>query len=64
MSTTVRTVNRYPPDSSQLNGNKTAISDVGVAAYLAESSLRAAMLSIDINQKLIKDQSFLEKILS
>ena len=43
-------------------GNKTAISDVGVAVYLAEASLRAAMLSVDINMRLIRDELFLEKI--
>ena len=36
-------------------GNKTAISDVGVALYIADAALRAAMLSVDINLPLIKD---------
>ena len=35
-------------------GNKSAISDVGVALYIAEAALRAAMLSVDINLPLIK----------
>lgn len=39
-------------------GNKGAISDVGVAAYLAESALKSAMLSVDINLPQIKDQSY------
>lgn len=39
-------------------GNKTAISDVGVGAYLAEAALKAAMLSVDINLPLIKDETF------
>lgn len=39
-------------------GNKGAISDAGVAAYLAESALKAAMLSVDINLPQIKDQGY------
>lgn len=39
-------------------GNKTAISDVGVGAYLAEAALRSAMLSVDINLPLIKAEDF------
>lgn len=39
-------------------GNKTAISDVGVAVYLAEAALNAAMLSVDINLPLIGDEAF------
>ncbi len=35
-------------------GNKGAISDVGVAAYLAESALKSAMFSVDINLPQIK----------
>ncbi len=42
-------------------GNKGAISDVGVGAYVAEAALRAAMLSVDINLPGIKDQAFVEK---
>ncbi|MDD2234200.1 MAG: cyclodeaminase/cyclohydrolase family protein [Desulfitobacteriaceae bacterium] len=36
-------------------GNKAAISDIGVAAYLAESSLKSAMFSVDINLPQIKN---------
>lgn len=39
-------------------GNKAAISDVGVAAYLAESSLKSAMFSVDINLPQIKDTDY------
>jgi len=38
-------------------GNKNAISDVGVGAYLAEASLKAAMLNVDINLPSIKDET-------
>ncbi|MHB1652192.1 MAG: cyclodeaminase/cyclohydrolase family protein [Desulfitobacteriaceae bacterium] len=43
-------------------GNKGAISDVGVAAYLAESSLKAAMFSVDINLPQIKDVEYQAKV--
>lgn len=39
-------------------GNKSAISDVGVAAYLAGAALNGAMLSVDINLPLIGDEAF------
>ncbi|WP_425807744.1 cyclodeaminase/cyclohydrolase family protein [Desulfitobacterium sp. Sab5] len=39
-------------------GNKGAISDVGVAAYLGESALKAAMLSADINLPQIKNEEY------
>lgn len=39
-------------------GNKGAISDVGVAAYLGESALKAAMLSVDINLPQIKNEEY------
>ena len=42
-------------------GNKMAISDVGVGAYVAEAALRACMLSVDINLPSIKDQDFVAK---
>lgn len=45
-------------------GNKTAISDVGVGAYLAEAALNAAMLSVDINLPMIRDEAFKEKLLT
>ena len=43
-------------------GNKGAISDVGVAAYLAESALKSAMLSVDINLPQIKDEGYQERV--
>ena len=45
-------------------GNKGAISDVGVAAYLAESALKSAMLSVDINLPQIKDAGYKERVLA
>lgn len=45
-------------DSLAPIGNKNAISDVGVGAYLAEASLKAAMLNVDINLPSIKDETF------
>lgn len=39
-------------------GNTMAISDAGVAAYLAEAGLRAVLLNVDINVPMIKDQDF------
>ncbi|MDP4126788.1 MAG: cyclodeaminase/cyclohydrolase family protein [Bacillota bacterium] len=43
-------------------GNKGAISDVGVAAYLAEGALKSAMFSVDINLPQIKDQTYQERV--
>jgi methenyltetrahydrofolate cyclohydrolase len=43
-------------------GNKGAISDVGVSAYLAENALKSAMLSVDINLPQIKDQEYQERV--
>ncbi|MCB8816495.1 cyclodeaminase/cyclohydrolase family protein [Desulfosporosinus shakirovi] len=43
-------------------GNKGAISDVGVSAYLAESALKSAMLSVDINLPGIKDVAYQERV--
>lgn len=43
-------------------GNKAAISDVGVAAYLAESSLKSAMFSVDINLPQIKNSDYQAKV--
>jgi methenyltetrahydrofolate cyclohydrolase len=45
-------------------GNKGAISDVGVGAYVAEAALRAAMLSVDINLPSIKDAAFRENLVA
>ncbi len=44
-------------------GNKMAISDAGVAAYLADASLGAALLNVDINVPQITDRAFAEKAL-
>ncbi|KIX15587.1 cyclodeaminase/cyclohydrolase family protein [Dethiosulfatarculus sandiegensis] len=43
-------------------GNKMAISDVGVGAMVAETALRSAMLSVDINLPSIKDQDFVAQV--
>ncbi len=43
-------------------GNKGAISDVGVGAYLAEASLNSALLSVDINLPMIKDEEYAARI--
>jgi len=45
-------------------GNKMAISDVGVAAYIAEACVKAAMYSVDINIPSIKDQTFVENVIT
>lgn len=45
-------------------GNKGAISDVGVGAYVAEAALNSVLLSVDINIPSIKDKSYVEKALS
>lgn len=45
-------------------GNKTAISDVGVGVYLAEAALNAAMLSVEINLPVIKDEIFKQRLLA
>jgi len=45
-------------------GNKMAISDVGVGAYVCEAALRACMLSVDINLPTIKDQNFVNDVLN
>lgn len=39
-------------------GNKGAVSDAGVAAYLGEAALQAALLNVDINVPLIKDSAY------
>jgi formiminotetrahydrofolate cyclodeaminase len=39
-------------------GNRSAISDVGVGAYVAEAALRSAMLSVDINLPSLVDEAF------
>ena len=48
-----------PPAAEK--GNVGAVSDVGVAALLAEAGLRSAILNVQINLNVIKDQSYVEK---
>ena len=45
-------------------GNKGAISDVGVGAYVAEAAMKAAMLSVDINLPSIQDAAFKASLIS
>lgn len=45
-------------------GNKGAISDVGVGAYVAEAALKACMLSVDINLPSIQTASFKQMLVS
>lgn len=45
-------------------GNKGAISDVGVGAYVAEAALKACMLSVDINLPSIQTASFRQMLVS
>lgn len=45
-------------------GNKGAISDVGVGAYVAEAALKACMLSVDINLPSIQTESFKANLVS
>ncbi|QRN86537.1 cyclodeaminase/cyclohydrolase family protein [Clostridia bacterium] len=42
-------------------GNKSAISDVGVGAIIADASLKGVLLAVDINLPGIKDSDFVEK---
>ena len=42
-------------------GNKSAISDVGVGAIIADASLKGVLLAVDINLPGIKDQAFVEE---
>ncbi len=42
-------------------GNKMAISDAGVSAYLAEAALKAVLLNVDINVPQIKDSEFVKR---
>ncbi|KAF1086528.1 Methenyltetrahydrofolate cyclohydrolase [Sporotomaculum syntrophicum] len=45
-------------------GNKMAISDAGVAAYVCEAALNAVLLSADINLPLIKDEHYVQNIMA
>ena len=44
-------------------GNKSAVSDVGVAACVASGALEAALFSVDVNLVSISDQSFVKELL-
>ncbi len=44
-------------------GNKMAISDAGVAAYVCEAALNAVLLSADINIPMVKDEEYVKNIL-
>lgn len=45
-------------------GNKMAISDAGVAAYICEAAVNAVLLSADINIPMVKDQDYVNKVLA
>ncbi len=45
-------------------GNKMAISDAGVAAYVCEAALNAVLLSVDINLPMIKDEHYVQNIMA
>ncbi len=43
-------------------GNKMAISDAGVAAYVCEAAINSVLLSADINIPMVTDQDFVAKV--
>ncbi|HUW64319.1 MAG TPA: cyclodeaminase/cyclohydrolase family protein [Spirochaetia bacterium] len=45
-------------------GNKMAISDDGVAAYVLEACVGAVLLSADINLPMVKDPAFVQKVVA
>lgn len=45
-----------------LKGNPNVVSDAATALYLAQAALRSAIVNVDINLKLIKDEGFVEAI--
>lgn len=45
-------------------GNKMAISDAGVAAYVCEAAINAVLLSADINIPMVTDQEFVSQVKS
>jgi len=55
----VEVLDLCPPMAEK--GNVRAVSDVGVAALLAEAGLRSAALNVLINLSAIKDQDFVER---
>jgi formiminotetrahydrofolate cyclodeaminase len=42
-------------------GNKMAISDAGVAAYVCEAAIHAVLLNVDINLPMVNDEDFAAK---
>ncbi len=44
-------------------GNKMAVSDAGVAAYVCEAALHAVLLNVDINVPLISDPDFVSGVM-
>ncbi|MEW6182349.1 MAG: cyclodeaminase/cyclohydrolase family protein [Bacillota bacterium] len=48
-------------EQAALKGNKGAVSDAGVAAFLSEAALNAALLNVDINVPSIKDADYVGK---
>jgi len=44
-------------------GNKTAVSDAGVAAEILEAALNGVLLSAEINVSMIKDQDYIKRII-
>ena len=45
-----------------LKGNPNAISDIGVAAYLADTALKGGLLNIGINLGPVRDKSFIKEM--
>jgi len=50
-------------DRLSVTGNKMAVSDVGVAVLLVEAALKSALLNVDINLPMIKDQAYINKVI-
>ena len=45
-------------------GNQAAVSDVGVAALLAQAAVRSAVLNVDINLRTLEDQVYVQQVRS
>ena len=43
-------------------GNQAAISDVGIAALLAHAAVRAAVLNVEINLRILEDQIYVRQV--
>jgi formiminotetrahydrofolate cyclodeaminase len=50
-------------DSLILRGNPNALSDAGVAAYLADTAVKGGLLNIGINLDPVRDELFRKKVL-